>query len=329
MAQRPLVVLTHKIPEIGLKLLEDRMDIKILDEDQDIYNQLKKNLPLAHYLIPLLSVEISEEIINIGTNLKGIANYAVGYNNININSAKKRNILVTNTPDVLTDATADLVWALILAVTRRIIEADQICRKNTFSGWLPEYHLGFEVTGKTIGIIGMGRIGAAVARRAKGFDMRVAYYSRSRKPFLEERYGYEYFEDLTSLLKESDVISLNLPYTEKTHHLISKSELELMKPTSYLINTARGKIIDENDLIEALETKKIAGAGLDVFYNEPDISEPLRKLNNVVLTPHIGSATVKARNAMSKMVAENILAIEDGRVPPNLVPEFKTINEKK
>ena len=323
MPQLPLVVLTHKIPEIGLKLLKSCMDVKILDEHLNIYDQLKKVLPQAHYLIPLLSVNISEEIIKVATNLKGIANYAVGYNNIDINAAKSQNVLVTNTPDVLTDATADLVWALILAVTRRIIEADKICRRNAFPGWLPEYHLGFEVTGKTIGIIGMGRIGAAVAKRAKGFDMRVVYHSRSRKPSLEEKYGYEYFEELGSLLKEADIISLNLPYTEKTHHFISRSELELMKPTSYLINTARGKVVNEVDLVEALKVKKIAGAGLDVFYNEPDIAESLRALDNVVLTPHIGSATFEARNAMSKMVAENILAIEDGKEPPNLVPELK------
>ncbi|NHJ01073.1 MAG: D-glycerate dehydrogenase [Candidatus Heimdallarchaeota archaeon] len=319
----PLVILTHKIPEIGLNLLKNEMNVIILDEKEDINTQLRKFMPQTEYLISLLSVNVTKELINLGTKLKGIANYAVGYNNIDINAAREKNVLVTNTPDVLTDATADLVWALILGVTRKIIEADKVCRKNAFPGWLPEYHLGFEVTGKTIGIVGMGRIGAAVAQRAKGFDMKVIYHSRSRKWSLEENYGYEYYEELHPLLKNSDIVSLNLPYTNETHHLISKTEFEIMKPTSYLINTARGKIVNESDLVQALKRNLIAGAGLDVFYNEPDIPEALRSLKNVILTPHIGSATFQARDAMSKMVADNIIAIEHGLTPPNLIPEFK------
>jgi len=323
MASNSRVLCTHKIPDVGMKILKKYLDVIILDENLPIEAQLVDTLPTVDYLIPLLSVPITEELINSATSLKGIANYAVGYNNIDINAALKKGILVTNTPDVLTNATADLVWGLILAVTRRIIEGDTVCRKNEYFGWLPEYLLGFEVTGKTLGIIGAGRIGTAVGKRAVGFDMKVIYHSRSRKMDIEKKYGFSYREQLDDLLKEADVISLNIPYNTETHHLISERELSLMKPTAYLINTARGKNIVESDLIDALKNKKLAGAGLDVFYNEPDISEELSKLSNVVLTPHIGSATTQARDAMAVMVAENILAIERGNQPPNLIPEMR------
>ncbi|MHA1214441.1 MAG: 2-hydroxyacid dehydrogenase [Candidatus Hodarchaeales archaeon] len=320
---RPKVICTHKIPEVGLKKISETMDIVILDSNKSIEEQLRKELPQAKYLIPLLSINVTEELMKISPSLKGIANYAVGYNNIDIKAAQELDILVTNTPDVLTNATADLAWALILAVTRRIVEGDSICRKNAFKGWLPEYLLGFEITGKVLGIIGAGRIGVAVGKRARGFDMKVIYTSRTRKKHLEEKYNFEYRENLDDLLKEADIVSLNVPYTSETHHLIAACELNLMKENAFLINTARGRIINEKDLIEALLERKIAGAGLDVFYDEPSIPKDLRKLSNVVLTPHIGSATVKARNAMSLMVAENILAIERGEIPPNLIPEMK------
>ena len=323
MASNSRVLCTHKIPDVGMKILKKYLDVIILDENLPIEAQLVNILPTVDYLIPLLSVPITEELINSATSLKGIANYAVGYNNIDINAALKKGILVTNTPDVLTNATADIVWGLILAVTRRIIEGDTVCRKNEYFGWLPEYLLGFEVTGKTLGIIGAGRIGTAVGKRAIGFDMKVIYHSRSRKMDGEKKYGFSYREQLDDLLKEADVISLNIPYTTETYHLISERELSLMKPTAYLINTSRGKNIVESDLIDALKNKKLAGAGLDVFYNEPDISEELSKLSNVVLTPHIGSATTQARDAMAVMVAENILAIERGNQPSNLIPEMR------
>ncbi len=322
MNSKSKVLCTHKIPEVGLKILRDYMEVLILDKEISIKSQLKEYLPSVEYLIPLLSVPITEDLINLSTSLKGIANYAVGYNNIDIAAAKKKGILITNTPDVLTNATADIVWGLILAVTRRIIEGDTICRKNAFPGWLPEYLLGFEVTGKTLGIIGAGRIGTAVGKRAIGFDMKILYHSRTRKMRIEKEYGFVYTE-MNNLLKEADIVSLNVPYTSETHHLITRRELKLMKPSAYIINTARGKIIEESHLIEALKTGKIAGAGLDVFYNEPSISKELSNLSNVVLTPHIGSATTQARNAMAVMVAENLLAIEQGIQPPNLIPEMR------
>ncbi|MFX0086764.1 MAG: 2-hydroxyacid dehydrogenase [Candidatus Hodarchaeota archaeon] len=325
---KPKVLCTHKIPEVGLKILSEYMEVMVLDGDSPIKSQLKAKLPLVDYLVPLLSVPITEDLINLSTSLKGIANYAVGYNNIDINAAKKKGILITHTPDVLTNATADIVWGLILAITRRIIEGDAICRRNEFTGWLPEYLLGFEVTGKTLGIIGAGRIGTAVGKRGIGFDMKIIYYSRTRKMDIEKEYGFIYRE-MDELLKEADIISINVPYTSETHHLIAKRELELMKPSAYLINTARGKILDEFHLIKALKNGKIAGAGLDVFYNEPDISIELRNLSNVVLTPHIGSATTEARNAMAVMVAKNLIAIEQGIQPPNLIPEMRGYNSNK
>ena len=323
MTSRSIVLCTHKIPEIGLSLLKKNLEVKILDENLPIEPQLQKLLPTVDFLVPLLSVDISESLMDLAPSLKGIANYAVGYNNIDINAAKSKNILVTNTPDVLTDATADLVWGLILAITRRIIEGDKICRSDAFQGWLPEFLLGFEITGKTLGIIGLGRIGTAVAKRSSGFNMRVLYHSKTRNFNIEEQDSLIFNKTLDEVLKEADIVSLNVPYTSETHHLISKRELSLMKSSAYLINTTRGKVINERDLIDALRNKVIAGAGLDVFYNEPSIPQELRDLQNVVLTPHIGSATTQARDAMARIVADNILAMERGEKPPNIIPEMK------
>ncbi|MFX1283651.1 MAG: 2-hydroxyacid dehydrogenase [Promethearchaeota archaeon] len=323
MVSRSKVLCTHRIPEIGLKILSEIMEVEILDEQLPIPTQLQKVLPTVDFLIPLLSVEITESLMDLAPSLKGIANYAVGYNNIDIDAAKRRNILVTNTPGVLTNATADLIWGLILAITRRIVEGDRICRNNDFPGWLPEYLLGFEITGKTLGIIGLGRIGIAVIKRAVGFDMKVLYHSRTRKHDIEDQYGLIFKNTFEEVLKEADIVSLNVPYTPKTHHLISKDELSLMKSSAYLINTSRGRVVNEKDLIIALKNKVIAGAGLDVFYNEPSIPAELRELQNVVLTPHIGSATTQARNAMAEMVAINVLAMHRGEHPPHLIPEMR------
>ncbi len=316
------VLLTHKIPKKGLDLLKKRFKLLYLDSDEPITPQLHKMLPTVEYLVPLLSISVSEELLRKCPKLKGIANYAVGYNNIDISAAINYNIKVTNTPDVLTNATADLVWALILSVSRRIVESDQVCRNNQFKGWLPELMLGTELTGKTLGIIGMGRIGQAVAKRALGFDMNIQYYGRSKKS-LDDLGDPKFIPDLNTLLKTSDIISLNVPYSEITHHLIDEAEFTTMKNSAFLINTARGRVVNERALIQALKTGQIAGAGLDVFYDEPRIPKELIDLDNVVLTPHIGSATVQTREAMAIMVAENIIAIEDGKIPKNLIPEMK------
>jgi glyoxylate reductase len=324
MPKPPRIIFTHKIPKKGLDLLKTRFELVYLDDDKPIVPQLHKMLPTADYLVPLLSVNVNEKLLSKCRKLKGIANYAVGYNNIEISAAIKHDIQITNTPDVLTNATADLVWALILSVARRIVESDQLCRKSQFKGWLPELMLGTELSGKTLGIIGMGRIGQAVARRAVGFDMSIQYYGRSEKS-LKDLGDHKFIPDLDNLLKSSDIISLNVPYSNETHHLIDEHELTLMKKSAILINTARGRVVNEGALIQALKSGEIAGAGLDVFYDEPKIPKELINLNNVVLTPHTGSATVQTREAMAVMVAENLIAIEDGRVPKNLIPEMKSI----
>jgi len=233
-------------------------------------------------------------------------------------------VYVTNTPGVLTDATADLTWGLILAVTRRIVEADRFVRSGewyrTGTGWHPLMLLGFEVTGKTLGIIGMGRIGRAVAERARGFKMKVLYYSRRRLPPEEEERLNARYVDLDTLLRESDIVSIHTPLTPETYRMIGERELKLMKNTAYLINTARGKVVDTDALVRALKEGWIAGAGLDVFEEEPlPPDHPLTKLDNVVLTPHIGSATVETRTRMALMVAENLIEFYKGNVPPNLV----------
>ncbi|MFX0091694.1 MAG: 2-hydroxyacid dehydrogenase [Candidatus Hodarchaeota archaeon] len=320
----PKLVVTHKIPDAGLQPLREKFNVVLLDENKSIRDQLFEHITDTEYLIPLLSVKIDAELLEKATQLKLVADYAVGYDNINVEAAKKQGILVSNTPDVLTNATADLTWGLMLAISRRIPEGDQLCRSGADWHWSPEFHLGREITGATLGIIGMGRIGLAVAKRAIGFDMTVLYSSRKVKLALEKEYDFQYVHNVKELLQKSDFVSLNVAYTSDTHHLIGEEELELMNPTAYLINTARGKVIDEKALIKALQEGKIAGAGLDVFYDEPFIPEALRKLPNVVLTPHIGSATYKARNDMAKIVADNILAVHEGKSPPNLIPELQT-----
>lgn len=317
------ILFTHKIPIKGLDLLKTRFELVYLDDEKPTGPQLHKMLPTADYLVPLLSVNVNENLLSKCSKLKGIANYAVGYNNIDVSAAIKYNIKITNTPDVLTNATADLVWALILSVARRIVESDQMCRNSQFKGWLPELMLGTELVGKTLGIIGMGRIGQAVAKRAVGFDMNVQYYGRSEKS-LKDLGDPKFIPDLETLLKTSDIISLNVPYSNETHHLIDEHEFTLMKKSTILINTARGRVVNEGALIQALKSGEIAGAGLDVFYDEPKIPKELINLNNVVLTPHTGSATVQTREAMAVMVAENLIDIEDGRVPKNLIPEMKS-----
>jgi glyoxylate reductase len=306
-----------------LNLLKGDFELLFLDPTTSIAVQLPKILPTVDYLVPLLSIPITEEIIRNSKRLKGIANYAVGYNNIDVIAAKKHGIIVTNTPGILTNATADLAWALILSITRRIVESDNECRIGNFKGWEPSYMLGFELTGSSLGIVGMGRIGTAIAKRGKGFGMEISYHSRTEKFDLPDYLQAKYEPDLANLLHNSDIISLNVPYNDETHHLIGRKELNLMKKTSFLINTSRGRVIDEKELIHALQTNQIAGAGLDVFYDEPSIPTELIELSNVVLTPHIGSATVHTRDEMAIMVANNILAMEKGEQPPNLVSELK------
>ncbi len=239
--------------------------------------------------------------------------------NIDVEAATERKVLVTNTPEVLTEATADLAWALLLAVARRIVEADQDLRREGFPGWtfIPK-HLGVDVHGKTLGIVGFGRIGQAVARRAQGFGMRVLYFARSRKPEAERALGAQ-FAPLEKLLQESDFVVLCVPLTPETRHLLSARELSLMKKEAILVNVARGPVVDEEALVRALRERRILGAGLDVFEREPEVHPGLLALRNVVLTPHIGSATWATRRKMASLAVENVLAALQGKRPPTLV----------
>ncbi len=248
-----------------------------------------------------------------------IANMGVGYNHIDIAAATRRGIPVSNTPGVLTDATADLAFTLILAVARRVVEGDRRVREGKFKLWAPFLFLGREVSGKTLGIVGFGRIGRAVARRAAGFGMRVLYHNRSRLTPAEERESPAEYADLNTLLAQADFVSLHVPLSGETRHLIGAEELSRMKPTAYLINTARGPVVDEVALLATLQRGMIAGAGLDVYENEPALTPGLADLPNVVLLPHVGSATLETRTAMAAMAARNLIAGLDGQRPPNLV----------
>jgi glyoxylate reductase len=279
---------------------------------------LRAGLRQADAAIVTLDDRIDAETIHAAIRLKILANYAVGHNNIDLAAARQRGLIVTNTPDVLTDATADLTWALLLATARRIVEGDGLARSGRWTGWSPTQLLGADVTGKTLGIIGMGRIGQAVARRAAGFRMPVRYHTR--QPLTASSLPREWEHgSLDDLLAEADILTIHAPLTPATHHLIGALELARMRPTAFLINTARGPIIDEVALVNALTTGTIAGAGLDVYEREPAIHPALAQLKQTVLLPHLGSATLHARVKMGLICLENIQAVLDGRPAPNEV----------
>jgi glyoxylate reductase len=277
---------------------------------------LREGLCQADAAIVTLGDVIDAETIRVATRLKILANYAVGYNNIHLAAAREHGLIVTNTPDVLTDATADLTWALLLATARRVVEGDALVRSGCWTGWSPTQLLGAEVSGKTLGVIGMGRIGQAVARRAVGFRMPVRYHTR--QPMTTSSLPHEWeHRSLHDILGEADVVTIHVPLTPATHHLIGVRELTWMRPTSFFINTARGPIVDEKALVDALKTGIIAGAGLDVYEQEPALHSALVQLKQVVLLPHLGSATVHARVQMGLVCLENIEAVLDGRPAPN------------
>lgn len=315
------VSITYKIPESGVNLLKNEYEVWINPNDKLLNKEeLKEVAKESDALITMLADPIDEEVLSQGKNkLKIVANYAVGYNNIDIDRAKELGIYVTNTPDVLTETTADLAWSLMLAVARRIVEADKFTREGKFDGWKPELFLGTDVYGKTLGIIGCGSIGQAVARRAKGFDMKVYYYQRHKlSSEIEEELNISYLP-LDELLKISDFISLNVPLTEETYHLLDREKLSLIKKDAFVINTARGPVIDEKALYEKLKNNEIGGAALDVYENEPKLTLGLADLKNVVLTPHIGSATHETRNKMSLMVAKDVIKALEGQVPEHVI----------
>ncbi|THJ24823.1 MAG: D-glycerate dehydrogenase [Nitrospira sp. CG24E] len=279
---------------------------------------LREGLCQADAAIVTLGDRIDAETIHAATRLKILANYAVGYNNIDLAAARQRGLIVANTPDVLTDATADLTWALLLATTRRVIEGDALVRSGRWTGWSPTQLLGSEVTGKTLGIIGMGRIGQAVAHRAAGFRMPVLYHTR-QQPDSSSLPSEWKCRPLQALLEEADIVTIHAPLTPVTHHLIGSRELAWMRPTAFLINTARGPIVDEASLVDALKRGTIAGAGLDVYEEEPTLHPELTALKQVVLLPHLGSATLHARVQMGLVCLKNIEAVLGGRSTPNQV----------
>ncbi|MBK7867830.1 MAG: D-glycerate dehydrogenase [Ignavibacteriales bacterium] len=268
----------------------------------------------ADGIITLLSDNINREVISSLTKCKIIANYAVGYNNIDLVAAREKSIIVTNTPGILTDATAEITFALIFACARRVKEGEEMVREGKFMGWKPELLLGRGLSGKNIGIIGAGRIGQAVAKIATGFNMNVYYHSRIKKVEMENNFHAVYL-NLRDLMMNSDIISLHIPLTPETNGLVSKEMLDLMKPDAIIINTARGEVIDEDHLITMLKNKKILAAGFDVYKNEPNINPELFDLDNVVLLPHLGSATVETRAGMAILAADNVIAVLTGKLP--------------
>ncbi len=260
---------------------------------------------------------VDGELLDACPGLKVVANFGVGYNNIDVAAATARKIPVTNTPGVLTDSTADMTFALLLAVARRLGEGERIVRAQQWSGWQPLQLLGADVTGATLGIIGFGRIGQAVARRAKAFGMRVIYWNRS--PLKESRDSDVSGMSFEDVLRQSDFVSLHVAYNSETHHLMDERQFALMKPTAFVINTSRGSVINEVALVRALQTKRIAGAGLDVFEREPELAQGLIGFENVVLAPHLGSATIGTRTKMGMIAVDNLLAVCAGKRPPNCV----------
>ena len=308
------VFITGRIPEIAFKILrENKIKINVREGDKPATgNEIIKNGREADGIISLLSDKFDADVLDKLTECKIIANYAVGFNNIDIKYAAQKGIVVTNTPDVLTDSTADLALALTLTCARRITEAERFVLSKKFNGWKPGLMLGTELREKIFGILGAGRIGTATAERARAFGMKIFYYSNSRNEYLERTTGAKKV-NLNGLLGKSDIISLHLPLTKDTFHLLNKDKLALLKRSAILINTARGEIIDEKELIKLLRMKRIKCAGFDVYENEPDINSDLYKLDNVVLLPHIGSATEEARNKMAELAAKNVIKVLAGK----------------
>jgi glyoxylate reductase len=321
----PSIFLTRKLPGAAMDFLEEHFQVTCNPHTRVLSREeLLEGVAGKAGILSLLTDTMDAEVMDrAGKGLKIIANYAVGYNNIDVAAATKRKIAVSHTPGVLTDTTADLTMALILAVARRIVEGDRYTRAGKYSGWDPLLLLGSDVHHKTLGILGFGRVGQAVARRARGFDMRIMYHGRHRaKPEREKVLGAEFVE-LDTLMSESDFLSIHVPLTPQTKGMIDAERLSLMKPEAFIINTARGEVVREQALVEALEEKRIAGAGLDVFEREPKIHAELRKMGNVIILPHIGSASLETRTEMGLMAARNLIALFNGDVPPNcLNPEI-------
>ena len=316
---KPKIFVTRLLPKPAMDLLETVFEVRVNPEDRVLTKaEILEGVKWCDILLCLLTDNIDAEILKANPKLRGISNYAVGYNNIDVETATARKIPVCNTPGVLTETTADMTWALMLATARRVVESDKFTREGKFKGWGPLFFLGNDVYGKTLGIIGMGRIGQAVAKRASGFDMKILYVSNSRKPNIETKYQAKKV-DLPELLAKSDFVTLHIPLTAETKRLIGEKELKTMKKNAFLINTSRGAIVDEKILVKALQENWIAGAGLDVYENEPALTPGLAECKNAVLTPHTGSATIDTRTKMGILAAENAIDLIHGKMPKEIV----------
>ena len=315
------VVVTGKIPAVALERLRAEHTVHAWEDESPISrDELLKRVAGADSIVSLLTEKIDAELLDAaGKQLRSVSNVAVGYNNIDVPACRERNVLVTNTPGVLTDATADIAMALILMSTRRLAEGERVIRAQQPWQWGMFYMLGSSIQGSQLGIVGMGQIGAAVARRARAFGMTIAYTKRSPLDAETAKELNATHMELDELLTTSDVVSLHCPYSPETHHLMNASTIGKMKKSAYLINTARGPVVDEEALATALQQGKIAGAGLDVFEKEPTVHQALIGLDNVVLIPHLGSATVETRTAMANLAVTNALAVLSGETAPNLV----------
>jgi glyoxylate reductase len=320
--KKPLVVVTRKLPDVVETRMKELFDASLNEDDTPMtQSALAEAVKTADVLVPTVTDRIDATVLaQAGPQLRLIANYGNGVDNIDVGSATQRGITVTNTPGVLTEDTADMTLALILAVPRRLVHGIRAIEENEWSGWSPTWMLGRRINGKRLGIIGMGRIGQAVARRAKGFGMQIHYHNRRRvSEAVEETLEATYWESLDQMLARMDVISIHCPHTPATYHLLSARRLKLIRPEAYIVNTARGEIVDENALARMLEAEEIAGAGLDVFEHEPSVNPKLVKSDRVVLLPHMGSATMEGRIDMGEKVIINIKTFADGHRPPDRV----------
>jgi len=321
--QNVKVAVTRKLPELVEARMRELFDVTLNQTDAAMTrDQLSAAMRTAAVLVPTVTDRIDKTLLSLaGPQLKLIANYGTGVDNIDLETARNRGIIVTNTPGILTEDTADMTMALILAVPRRLVEgAGYLQEGREWHGWSPTWMLGHRIWGKKLGIIGMGRIGRAVARRAKAFGLSINYHNRRRVPAaVEEELSAAYWESLDQMLAHMDIVSVNCPHTPATFHLLSARRLKLMKPTAYVVNTARGEVIDENALARMVEAGELAGAGLDVFENEPAINPKLIKNSKVVLLPHLGSATIEGRIDMGEKVIINIRTFLDGHNPPDRV----------
>jgi glyoxylate reductase len=321
-ARKPKVIVTRKLPDPVETRMRELFDTELNLTDEPLTKaQLVDAVGRCDVLVPTITDKIDAKLLDkAGPKLKVIANFGAGVDHIDVAAAIAKGIAVTNTPGVLTDDTADLTMALIMTVARRIVEGANVAQQGNYHGWAPTWMMGRRITGKRLGIIGMGRIGQAVARRARGFGMQIHYHNRNRvNPGIEQELEATYWESLDQMLVRTDIISLNCPRTPATYHLLNARRLALLRPHCYIVNTSRGEVIDEDTLARLLEGGQIAGAGLDVHEREPAVNPKLLQLQNVVLLPHLGSATIEGRVAMGEKVIVNIRTLVDGHRPPDRV----------